>query len=178
MRIRAARWYVAAAINTALILLLFMALAANRLFWISAAHNYPGGYALQRLVDVHLPAASCRAEQISVHIGVDAAVSGVTRFGQRAGIPIAGCEHKVVYSKEEGLGASELAAFEWLLSSPDEMQKLKMHDQFDVVDTTYAFKKLAKKTKVPDSAPHSVVRLWGLPFQVELAPAIIIARRA
>lgn len=46
----------------------------------------------------------------TVHIGVEAAMSGVSRFGEsRSG--------RVVYSKAENLPSTDLKHFDWLLTS-------------------------------------------------------------
>lgn len=43
-------------------------------------HNYPGGVALARLHDIM--AGRTTGVEIKVHIGVEAAMTGVSRFGQ------------------------------------------------------------------------------------------------
>lgn len=85
----------------------FIAAAASRL-------NYPGGVALMRLHELGkhelLHDTASLQKNISVHIGVYPAMTGVSRFGE-AGIPW-------IYSKAESLDDNDLitAGFEYLLS--------------------------------------------------------------
>jgi len=189
-RTRSARWVVAAAINAGLVLLLFLAVTANRLFWISAEHNYPGGHALKALVSTHIPSAAastgeCSATPITVHIGVDAAMSGVTRFWHEAsvGVGSGGCAALIDYSKEEGLGAAELGRFDWLLVSPQEAEVLGLLGQkrFEVVETFYAFKKLSSKkggAAAQGQGSERSVPVGGLPFRIDLSPAVLVMKRS
>ena len=187
VRTRSARWLVAALVNLGLLALLLLAAAANHLFWVSAAHNYPGGVALKRLVDVHIPAAAAAlaprsqkvcaaAKGVSVHIGVDAAMTGVTRFGHRSTVGDAECTTHVTYSKQEGLGLADLRKFDWLLISPQEAEKLGLllSRDFTVVETIHAFKRLSIRRAAPVDRSENVV---GLPFRVDLEPSVLVVQR-
>ena len=72
-----------------------------------AAHwNYPGGWALAQLRDVHCPGAAAAAPR--VHVDVLPAMTGVSRFGDHPGWALL---------KTEGLRDEELAGFTHLLSA-------------------------------------------------------------
>lgn len=214
-RKRQARYLIAFLLNCALAVLLAVGLAANSLFWASAVRNYPGGQALKMLVEKHIPDSAlsrkgvcsvpiggkCRASAAgstgtcsdeglalseSVHIGVDAAMSGVTRFGQRktVRVPCPESEQRVVtvlYSKTERLSPAQLGQFDWLLISPDEAAAAGLsgagaNAMFDVVESVRSFRRLVKKLP-GDGAESHRVPLWGLPFSIEMAPAVLVLRR-
>lgn len=81
------------------------------LFWAAAAHNYPGALALHH---AHALGASTalRGRPIHVHVGVEAAMSGVSRFLE---LP-----SPWRYSKAEGLdaGAGDYKRFAYVLARP------------------------------------------------------------
>ncbi|GMS81372.1 hypothetical protein PENTCL1PPCAC_3547, partial [Pristionchus entomophagus] len=83
-------------------------LAANVIFTIAAATNYPGGDALSWLQHSQ---RYDRARPRSVHIDVYAAQSGVSRFYQGY--------DAWEYNKTEGLTPSELARFDFLIVGSD-----------------------------------------------------------
>jgi len=192
------RWLVDSLANLSLLLLLLLGVVANTLFLASARHNYPGGEALQTLVHALLPAAAAAAAgggaggerqckgAVRVHIGVDAAVSGVTRFGHAPFIPSSesGVGSEVHYSKEEGLGWDQLASFDWIITNANSSSAqgaLALDGRFEAVETVFAFKRLVKKSPTPGPGPGDkqetrLVPLQLLPFGLELGPALVIAR--
>ncbi|EIE22326.1 Alg9-like mannosyltransferase [Coccomyxa subellipsoidea C-169] len=94
--------------------LLAATLAATVLMTAVSLQNYPGGYALaklHRLESSEALAAQQTGRNLTVHIDVSAAMTGVSRFGEQ-GVPW-------VYSKAEGLSQEELKEqnFEYLISS-------------------------------------------------------------
>ena len=170
-------------LNFSLLLLLAIGISANGLFWVSALHNYPGGHALQSLVDSSL-SQTCIAKKIKVHIGVDAAMTGVTRFGHQSRIPASANCHsdqcfdgEISYSKQEGLNANDLRHFDWLLASPQEIHRLPgLLDSFRVVDTIQAFKRLARKSKM-GALNASTLPIPLLPFTIIFEPAVHVLAR-
>jgi len=66
------------------VLMLVASFGASCLFLMAAAQNYPGALALHQLHALGAAAAS-RGNPVHVHIGVDAAVSGVSRFLELGG---------------------------------------------------------------------------------------------
>jgi hypothetical protein len=127
---------------------------------------------------------------VRVHIGVDAAVSGVTRFGHAPFISSSesGAGSEVHYSKEEGLGWDQLASFDWIItnaSSSSAQGALALDGRFEAVETVFAFRRLVKKSPTPGPGPGPgpgdkqetrLVPLQLLPFGLELGPALVIAR--
>lgn len=82
-------------------------------FLAAATLNYPGAAALNALHRIGGQAASGRgARSVQVHIGVDAAISGVSRYLE---LP-----PPWRYSKKEGMNPSEYRAFSYALVAADE----------------------------------------------------------
>lgn len=58
-------------------------------FTLASYHNYPGGHALRHLLYDHIPRVVLESDtprhNMSIHIDVSAAMTGVTRFGQENG---------------------------------------------------------------------------------------------
>lgn len=146
-------------------------------------------------------ASGSAATRVSVHVGLEAAMAGVTRFLQ-AGPSVArvaeaiqlraaaACPStfspspspssqalalpEVVYSKREGLSPTEMEAHDWLLASPGEAAALR-EGAFVVRDTLYAFSRLVKGHE--EGGQNVYVPLWRTALSVELAPAVLILQR-
>jgi alpha-1,6-mannosyltransferase len=73
-------------------------------------HNYPGGVAFKHLHDM-----ASSQEPVSVHIGVEAAMTGVSRFGE--------VNPLWIYSKAEGLTVEELNEFDYLIISTSDYER-------------------------------------------------------
>ena len=77
----------------------------------AAAHgNYAGGAALAHVHGLGARQAASSARPLAVHIGVDAAVSGVSRFLEKP--------NPWRYSKAEGLAAADYRQFSYALTEP------------------------------------------------------------
>ena len=88
-------------------------LAVSALFLGAAYHNYPGGRALEALHRIGAEAGvrpGARSRPVHVHIGVEAAMTGVSRFLERP--------HPWRYSKAEGLKPHEFQRFAYVLAKP------------------------------------------------------------
>ena len=85
-------------------LLLIISLACSLFSAYVASLNYPGGVALALLN------SSVRSTHAKIYIDVDAAMTGVSRFGELR-------SPSLVYSKDEKLSAKDLESFDWLLTS-------------------------------------------------------------
>ncbi|XP_064400610.1 dol-P-Man:Man(7)GlcNAc(2)-PP-Dol alpha-1,6-mannosyltransferase-like [Halichondria panicea] len=100
---------------------LCLSLGASLCLLAISRHNYPGGVAFTRLHE--LMADRTGSGDIKVHIGVEAAMTGVSRFGE--------LEPNWNYSKLEGLEANstEMASFTFLLiSAPDHTHYKDTHE--------------------------------------------------
>eukprot|EP00981_Chlorochromonas_danica_P004151 scaffold829_cov174-Ochromonas_danica.AAC.10 len=82
-------------VSLGVILIMTIAMFLASIFLSSSAHNYPGGVAIDRLLNQHLPlqladtlngsgsgSANRISQPIFIHIDVPAAMTGVTRFTQ------------------------------------------------------------------------------------------------
>ncbi len=105
------RLLVSAALKVGVTIALVASSAASFTFFSAARDNYPGAAALAHvhgLAGARVASRSSRA--LSVHIGVDAAMSGVSRFLEEP--------PPWRYSKAEGLGPSEYRKFNYVLAAP------------------------------------------------------------
>lgn len=116
-----------------------------------SVHNYPGGEAFRILHSV-VPAGS----QVSVHIGVDSAMTGVSRFGE--------LRPDWIYSKTEELqpGSPAMMHFQYLLvSAEDYRHYAKSHD---VVGRAKGFSRL-------------VVSASGFPLQPVMEDKVLVLHK-
>jgi alpha-1,6-mannosyltransferase len=133
--------------------------------------NYPGGTALRLLHQLgdkrHAQDALHKGKNVTVHIDVLPAMTGVTRFGER-GAPW-------VYSKQEGLSSSQKqkAGFEYLLSDSPRIPG------FTLIGSADGFIRL----KTPRLFFGGLQdHLWNLkngqlPLQIDTAPVVFIHER-
>ena len=99
--------------KAALLLAVQASVAASAVFLAAAYHNYPGGRALEALHRIGAEAGvrpGARSRPVHVHIGVEAAMTGVSRFLERP--------HPWRYSKAEGLKPHEFQRFAYVLAKP------------------------------------------------------------
>lgn len=91
---------------------LLLSLVCSGLFLAASRRNYPGGEALEALHGMVTPReAQRRRGGLRVHVGVDAAMSGVSRFLERPA--------PWSYSKDESLStAQDFQRFGYLLAAP------------------------------------------------------------
>ena len=88
------------------------AVSASCVFGSAAMTNYPGANALEAVHRLGVKdGATARRKPVFVHIGVEAAMSGVSRFLERP--------HPWRYSKAENLGPQEYRRFAYALTAPD-----------------------------------------------------------
>lgn len=95
---------------TGALLCCFVTLLASLAFVGVSRHNYPGGTAMQLLVDHVQP--QNESVIIKVHVDVAAAMTGVSLFGQRA----AGFEFSKAGYEDENSAAADYSSFTHLLS--------------------------------------------------------------
>jgi alpha-1,6-mannosyltransferase len=124
-----------------------MAGAGATVFFAGASYtNYPGGEALRRLHD--LADSGGGGQKLSVHIGVRAAMTGVSRFGYAVATGGGGVDgdgdkaaqqqqrYAWTYSKDESLRApGDYAGFDYLLTDDPEFHAAA----FEVVEAVEAF---------------------------------------
>lgn len=115
-----------------------------------SSHNYPGGYAFDRLHRIE-----SRNNSLSVHIGVEAAMSGVSRFGELNdnwrfplffSLSILGFFLISSYSKEEGLGIDQYSKFDYLLANETLSTILP---NFHVVEAIKGFQRIEITKRFP-----------------------------
>jgi alpha-1,6-mannosyltransferase len=138
--------------------------AAAALTAAASAANYPGGAALQTLHALgaqHAKQALSAGGNVTVHIDVLPAMTGVSRFGER-GPPW-------VYSKQEGLSERQLrkAGFDYLLSGTPEVAGYRR------VGAADGFAGVRLRGGAPAAALRGALR-GQLPVQVATAPAVYI----
>ena len=130
--------------------LLLAGIALYFVFLAPSTRNYPGGMALHRLLHSHMAIykvpQQCRGitnnkecpvgRPVTVHIDADAAMTGVTRFGQLQ--PVNNRGFTVEYSKEENLSENKAAyrQFDWLITSSP---TAKSKGDFQVVEEVLSF---------------------------------------
>jgi alpha-1,6-mannosyltransferase len=135
---------------------LLLSATASGVFLAASRSNYPGGRALEALhalVDSHASAPTRggapgrplgRSRPIHVHIGVDAAMSGVSRFLERP--------HPWRYSKAEGLAASDYRQFAYALvgmgTELEGFSQIHVEEGFDRVLLQPPFLAYAPKIRV------------------------------
>ncbi len=128
--------------------LVFTGMMLYFIFLVPSTRNYPGGIALHRLLHSHVAIQKvpnqclngnkgCPAAlTVKVHIDADAAMTGVTRFGQSQ--PAINRGFTMEYSKDEDLPrqSATYRQFDWLLtSSPTAPFKA----DFEVVEEVLSF---------------------------------------
>ena len=129
-----------------LVTLLQTSCVASGLFAAAAYANYPGGRALEA---IHRHAdrtgAARGSRPLHVHIGVDAAMSGVSRFLERSSGPFR-------YSKKEGLKEHEYSKFTYALVAHDKelpgFSQAHVESGFDRIVPRPPFFTYAPKIKV------------------------------
>jgi len=96
----------------AILAALAVAVAASTAFAAAAYHNYPGAAALAHVhkLGESRGGAAARRKPMAVHIGVDAAMSGVSRFLERPA--------PWRYSKVEDLAPQDYRQFAYVLAGP------------------------------------------------------------
>ena len=129
--------------------------------------NYPGGAALARLHELAAADAAnalAAGRNLTVHIAVLPAQTGVSRFGE-AGAPWR-------YSKEEGLGERQLARrrFDFLLSDQPAVPGYRL------VEAVQGFQRLAPAARSPRGLLRAVLR-GEPPLRLDIAPRVYIHRR-
>lgn len=134
---------------------------------VASVHNYPGGHAIAALHNIGAKDAARAASlgrNLSVHISVLPAMTGVSRFGE-AGAPW-------TYSKEEGLSSKQLRrlGFDYLMSSEPAMPGFS---QVGLVD---GFAGLELVGRRPAAMLAALMR-GESPVRVKTAPAVYIHRR-
>jgi alpha-1,6-mannosyltransferase len=158
------------AIRRLLLLALAGALAAGLALTVVTAaasrHNYPGGDALRQLYSLAVAdaaAAAAQGRELRVHIGVAAAMTGVSRFGE-AGPPWS-------YCKAEGLSNEQLwqRRYDFLLTDQAEVQGYKQ------LAAVQGFQRLRLSGVSPSAALKGLLQNQ-LPLQVETAPRVFIQR--
>ena len=128
-----------------LLTVLQVSVVASSIFLAAAYGNYPGGRALEALhKHGDRVGLSQGSRPISVHIGVEAAMTGVSRFLER------GPPWK--YSKKEKLNANEYRQFSFALVAPDKelsgFAQAYMQQGFDRVVPKPPFFQYGDKIKV------------------------------
>lgn len=109
------------------------------LFLFISYHNYPGGVALANLnQEIFKSKQAGQHHTTSVHIDADAAMTGVSRFGE-----LRDAEHfEVNYSKDENLSLKELEEFDWILTSKANLGEIT-NNRFVLRERTKGFHKVA-----------------------------------
>lgn len=163
-------------------------LAVTALLLFAAMANYPGGVALNTL-HRHLFTADglmneshlshChRVSPVLVHIDPDAAMTGVTRFGECCHVSqqLSG-RCPIVYSKEEQISsAANLLGFHYLLTSNiTAMDKDRNFEILSTVDTFDRYSRVSLAVPVPLTGGKVTVRIPWLRRQ--LKPSIYVLRR-
>ena len=127
--------------------------------------NYPGGYALlqlHRLGAQHAQHALAAGRNVSVHVGVLPAMTGVSRFLE-AGPPW-------VYSKQEGLTPAQLrrAGFDYLITDAAQVPGYRS------AGATRGFAGMALRGGSLPAALRTLLRGGQLPVEMKLATVIHI----
>ena len=162
------------------------------LFLLPSTHNYPGGVALQKLLYGHLSinnvSRQCKAgecpvaQPIRVHIDADAAMTGITRFGQIQ--PAIKNSFVIEYSKDENLEKTRATyrRFDWLLtSSPTEAFK----SDFQIAEEVPSFDKFEVTVREAIRNAHGMltgavcpIKLHLLsPLRIKLKSSMFIMKR-
>lgn len=129
--------------------------------------NYPGGVALKelhRLAAPHAQEVIYTGKNLTVHIDVFPAMTGVSRFGE-AGAPW-------VYSKAEGLSDAALneAGFDYLLTDKANVAG------YEVVEAVNGFSGLKWNIRSPEAVVKGVLE-GRLPVEVTTAPAVYVLKK-
>ena len=119
---------------------------------------------LHRLAAPHAKEAQYAGKNLTVHIDVLPAMTGISRFGE-AGAPW-------VYSKEEGLSEAALkgAGFDYLLTDKSKVAG------YEVMEAVNGFSGLKFDVRSPEEVVKRVLK-GKLPLEVTTAPAVYILKR-
>jgi hypothetical protein len=105
------------------------------IFLTVSSHNYFGGNALAKLNASLLQ--SDPMYPYKIHIDADAAMNGVSRFGEIH--PKKNQDIKAIYSKKENLSMDDFHEFDWLITSNSTLQKL-FNNEFILVEVVQGSK--------------------------------------
>eukprot|EP01126_Amoeba_proteus_P050774 TRINITY_DN6026_c0_g1_i3.p2 TRINITY_DN6026_c0_g1~~TRINITY_DN6026_c0_g1_i3.p2 ORF type:complete len:133 (-),score=29.86 TRINITY_DN6026_c0_g1_i3:365-763(-) len=115
--------------------------------------NYPGGEAFALLHDV----ADCGAN-VRVHVGVEAAITGVTRFGE--------IHPTWIYSKAENLKLEDYNEFSYLITGNRTiMEYLTCHDHENRTGIFHVGARVAGFDQILKSFPPKIIsetKIWIL----------------
>lgn len=105
-----------------------------------------------------------------MHIGVYAAETGVSRFGELS--------NQINYSKGEGLSLADLSSFDWLIAERSVEAKGLLRE-FEVVESVEVFDRLALRDLIRDpmGAWKRVGEVGLLGLLVHTRPRVDILRR-
>ena len=131
--------------SMALLTVVQISVVASGAFLAASYSNYPGGRALERVHALGERSGAARGNRpIHVHVGVDAAMSGVSRFLERG--------HPWRYSKKETLKPHEYSRFQYALVGPSaEIQgfsQVHVEEGFDRIIPKPPFFQYGPKIKV------------------------------
>ena len=132
-------------VRLALPLGLLLSAGCCALFLGASYSNYPGARALAVAHGIGAKAAARARKPVAVHVGVDAAMSGVSRFLE---LP-----HPWRYSKEEDLQPHEFRRFAYALTAPD----VELPG-FATVHTEYGFSRVLRRPPFFEYAPRIKVQ--------------------
>jgi alpha-1,6-mannosyltransferase len=115
---------------------LLLSFGLAQCFFSISRHNYPGGQALSLLHSLVDHDTEIRMGGVNVHIGVEAAMTGVSRFGEE--------RSSWNYSKREDLapGSKEMLDFDFLLVSTDDYHHYQ--ESHDLVGRAEGFTRLER----------------------------------
>ncbi|CAL8468707.1 g8247 [Coccomyxa elongata] len=144
--------------------LLAASLAATVLMAAVSRHNYPGGHALaklHRLEEAEAEAAQIAGRNLTVHIDVGAAMTGVSRFCEKG--------RPWIYSKAEGLNRKQFMEqkFDYLLSAEEDVEG------YHRVAAQEGYSRL-QFHRQPKLLLQQVLTLHQSPFEIVVEPKIYL----